>query len=94
TLCDRFRGARKSLSDAHKHQQLLSEHKEQVLVDWIEHLDAAGNQISKWTIKQKCYTLCKKMPSRAWIYRFLKWHPSIKLGWPSGLDPKHGQCFN
>ncbi|KAG1832334.1 hypothetical protein DFJ58DRAFT_639760, partial [Suillus subalutaceus] len=52
TLHDRFRGARKSLSDAHKHQQLLSEHKERVLVDWIKHLDAAGNPISKQTIKQ------------------------------------------
>lgn len=87
TLRGHFRGA-------HKHQQLLSEHKEQVLVDWIEHLDAAGNPISEWTIKQKCYALCKKMPSRAWIYCFLKQHPSIKLGRPSELDPKCGQCFN
>ncbi|KAG2084373.1 uncharacterized protein F5147DRAFT_797523, partial [Suillus discolor] len=26
--------------------------------------------------------------------RFLHRHPSIKLGRPSGLDPKRGQCFN
>ena len=28
------------------------------------------------------------------ITRFLAQHPSLKLGKPSGLDPKHTQCFN
>jgi hypothetical protein len=34
------------------------------------------------------------MPGRQLITRFLARHPSIKLGKPSGLDPKRAQCFN
>lgn len=63
-------------------------------MDWIEHFDAAGNPVSKRTIKWKCYVLCRRTPSKNWIYRFLEHHPNIKLGWPSGLDPKRDQCFN
>ncbi|KIJ16560.1 hypothetical protein PAXINDRAFT_75308, partial [Paxillus involutus ATCC 200175] len=60
----------------------------QVLVEWTEHLNAAGNPISKQTITQKCYVLSGHVPGRNWIYQFLKWNPTIKLGQPSGLDPK------
>lgn len=45
TLRDRFLGAHKPANEAHKHQQLLTEHQEKVLVDWIEHFDA-GRYIS------------------------------------------------
>ncbi|KAG2065125.1 hypothetical protein BDR04DRAFT_1108961, partial [Suillus decipiens] len=76
TLCGRFHGVCPP-SEAHKHQQLLSENQEKVLVDWIKHLD-----------------VCQRTPSKNWIYHFLKQNPSIKLGQPSGLDPKWGQCFN
>ena len=94
TLCDRFSGAHKPPSAAHEHQQVLSAQQEQVLVEWIKHLDAAGNPISKRTIAQKCFVLSGHIPGRNWIYRFLRRNPSIKLGRPSGLDPKRAQCFN
>ncbi|KAG2061174.1 hypothetical protein BDR06DRAFT_844379, partial [Suillus hirtellus] len=89
-----FHGAHLPARKAHRDQQLLSEVKEKVLVEWIEHLDAAGNPISRRTIKQKVHVLTKKIPGKNWIQRFLKRHPVIKLGRPSGLDPKRAQCFN
>ncbi|KAG1859799.1 hypothetical protein F4604DRAFT_1791761 [Suillus subluteus] len=55
TLRDRFRGAHLPARKAHRDQQLLSEEKEKVLVEWIEHLDAAGSPISRRTIKQKVH---------------------------------------
>jgi hypothetical protein len=68
--------------------------KKKVLVEWIEHLDAARNPISRCTIKQKVHVLTKKIPGKNWIQCFLKRHPVIKPRWPSGLDPKCAQCFN
>ncbi|EJF55491.1 DDE-domain-containing protein, partial [Dichomitus squalens LYAD-421 SS1] len=32
--------------------------------------------------------------NRKWVYRFLQRHPGLKLGRPSGLDPKRAQAFN
>ena len=29
-----------------------------------------------------------------WVYRFLDRHPGLKLGRPSGMDPKRAQAFN
>ena len=40
----------------------------------------------------KC--ICSKKPSKGWIRSFLLWWPEIKLGNPSGLDPKCAQAFN
>ncbi|KAG2126451.1 hypothetical protein BD769DRAFT_1388145 [Suillus cothurnatus] len=38
--------------------------------------------------------MSEKYPSKHWIQRFLKQHPEVKLGRPSGLDPKDTQMFN
>ncbi|KAH7922725.1 DDE-domain-containing protein, partial [Leucogyrophana mollusca] len=46
------------------------------------------------TIRQKVFAIAGRSPSRNWLYRFLGRHPEIKLGRPSGLDPKRGQYFN
>ncbi|EGN97099.1 hypothetical protein SERLA73DRAFT_57716 [Serpula lacrymans var. lacrymans S7.3] len=48
----------------------------------------------KKTINQKVYALTKCSPSKNWIYHFLEHHPEIKLGRPSGLDPKRAKFFN
>ena len=34
------------------------------------------------------------LPAKNWIYKFLSRHPEVGLKRPTGLDPKHVQCFN
>ncbi|KIK74460.1 hypothetical protein PAXRUDRAFT_175655 [Paxillus rubicundulus Ve08.2h10] len=63
-------------------------------MEWIAHLNACGNAVSKQTICKKVFMLVGKHPGKNWIYHFLARHPDIKLGRPSGLDPKRAQSFN
>ena len=87
-LCNCFLGKTKNRQDAHKHQQLLSAEQKKVLVDWIQYLSSTGHLLSKWTIQKKAEDICGKKPSQNWIPLFLGQNPDIKLGKPSGLDPK------
>jgi hypothetical protein len=89
-----FLGKTESRRASHEAQQLLSSEQEKVLVDWIEYLSSTGHPLSKRTIRKKAQDLCGKKPSRNWIPLFLRRNPSIKLGKPSGLDPKRAQAFN
>jgi hypothetical protein len=60
----------------------------------MKFLGATGCPISKETVHSYVYDMSEKYPSKHWIQRFLKQHPEVKLGRPSGLDPKHTQMFN
>jgi len=93
-LRNRFLGKTESRQASHETQQLLSFEQENVLVDWIKYLSSTGHPLSKRTIRKKAQDLCGKKPSQNWIPLFLKRNPSIKLGKPSGLDPKRAQAFN
>ena len=88
-LRNQFLGKTKSWQASHETQQLLSSEQEKVLVDWIEYLSSTGHPLSKRTIRKKAQDLCCKKPSRNWIPLFLKRHPGIKLGKPSGLKGEH-----
>ena len=94
TLRRRFLGKTRSQRASHEIQQLLNDEQEKVLVDWIVYLSSTGHPLSKRTIRKKAQDMCGKKPSRNWVPLFLKRNPSVKLGKPSGLDPKRAQAFN
>ena len=92
-MCNHFQGKHVPPQQAHAGQQLLSLEAESVLVDWIAFLSDTGHPLSKWAIWKKAEALCGKKPSQSWIRYFLRHHLEIKLGKPSGLDPKHAQAI-
>jgi len=94
TVRRRFHGKHLPPRQAHVSQQLLSPEAEKVLVDWITFLSDTGHPLSKRTIWKKAEALCGKKPSKTWILYFLQRHTEVKLGKPSGLDPKRAQAFN
>jgi hypothetical protein len=89
-----FLGKTKSRRASHETQQLLGSEQEKVLVDWIEYLSSTSHPLSKCTIRKKAQDISGTKPSQNWIPLFLQRNPSIKLGKPSGLDPKQAQAFN
>jgi hypothetical protein len=56
---------------------------QRILVDWIHFYSDTSHPLSRRTIHKK-----GKRPSAGWIRHFLARWPEIKLGKPSGLDPK------
>lgn len=95
TLRNRATGRHQDARKAHESQQILSHMQEEVLVEWILELSGQCEPISKRIIRKKVEILTGgKKPGISWIRRFLARHPNIKLGKPSGLDPKRAQCFN
>jgi hypothetical protein len=88
TLRNHYLGKSQPHRGAHEHQQSLSAEQENVLVDWIHHLSSSGHPLTKQTIRKKAEDICGKKPSPNWVPLFLHRHPDIKLGQPSGLDPK------
>jgi hypothetical protein len=80
--------------EAHANKQLLPPEVEKVIVSWIIFYSDTSHPLSKWSIQQKAEVLCGTKPSESWICSFLLQHPEIKLGRPSGLDPKCAQAFN
>ena len=79
---------------AHIRQQLLTPEQENVLEQWAIYHSNIGAPLHKASIHHKVELLCGKKPSDSWIAAYLKRHPAIALGRPSGLDPKRGQAFN
>jgi hypothetical protein len=62
----------------------------------LSNLGATGKPLCKKSIRacaQHLHPLGKK-PSRNWIYKFLKQHPSITLATASGINPTHAKTFN
>lgn len=94
TFRNRAQGKHQPLRKAHAEQQLLSPTQEEVLVDWLVYLSETGHPISKRGIRKKTEVFAGRKPNRNWVYRFMERNPSIKLGKPSGLDPKRAQAFN
>ena len=94
TLCNHFLGITCPYRQAHASQQLLSPEAEHVLVDWIHFYLDTSHPLGRQTIHKKAKCICGKRPSAGWIRSFLAQWPEIKLGKPSGLDPKCAQAFN
>ena len=94
TLRNRFLGFTCPYRQAHGSQQLLAPEAERVLVDWIHYYLDTSHPLSRQTIRKKAKCICGKKPSKGWICSFLLRWPEIKLGKPSGLDPKRAQAFN
>lgn len=94
TLRNRFLGFTRPYRQAYGSQQLLAPEAERVLVDWIHFYSDTSHPLSRRTIRKKAQCICGKKPSKGWIRSFLLRWPEIKLGKPSGLDPKRAQAFN
>lgn len=88
TLRNRYLALNDNARHAHEHQQLLCDVEEHVLCDWIEHRSDITRPLGKRTLLRKVEQITKKKPSQTWYRRFLRRHPEIWLGKPSGLDPK------
>lgn len=96
TLRRRFLGLHQDAHSGHEQQQLLSHVQEQVILEWVKQLSDESELITKQGLRRTIQQLTAGhiRPGKNWIRRFLQRHPSIKLGKPSGLDPKHAKCFN
>ena len=95
TIRNRAIGKHQNAREAHEAQQLLSKTQEKTLICWITHFSETGHSISKNTVRKIAQLLCDRKPGESWVRQFLARHPmSIKLGKPSGLDPKRAQAFN
>lgn len=94
TLRNRWLGLHGPANHSQESRQYLTEAEECTLCDWIEHRSETGRPLSKKSLLQKVEKVAGKKPSSKWYRRFLKCHPELQLGKPSGLDPKRAQCFN
>ena len=94
TLRDRLSGKSKPRNQAHGSQQLLSPAEEEVLVLWVVHWTEKARPVSIGRIQRIARDICGTRPGVNWVRRFLARTPHLKLGKPSGLDPKRAQAFN
>jgi len=94
TLRNRWLGLHAPARRAHERRQHLTNAEEHVLCDWIEHRSDIARPLNKRTLIRKVERIIGRKPSPKWYRRFLKRHPELRLGKPSGLDPKQAQCFN
>jgi hypothetical protein len=90
TLRRRYKGLKQDPHTAHESQQVLSHVQETVLLEWIKELSTQSEPLSKRSLRRTVEHITEGwvQPGKNWIARFLKRHSSIKLGKPSGLDPK------
>jgi hypothetical protein len=94
TLRDRKNGRTKPYRRAHGGQQRLTPEGEAVLVAWLQLWADTARPVSISRIQRIARDLAGGKVGKNWVYRFLERHPELKLGKPSGLDPKRAQAFN
>jgi hypothetical protein len=90
TLRDRLNGAQ-NRKEAHKSQQLLSDHEELTIVRWCERMDDWGFPLRLSLVKEMAAYLVKKREigrklGKHWLDRFLKRNPSIVSKFSARLD--------
>ncbi|KAF8584728.1 hypothetical protein K439DRAFT_1616526 [Ramaria rubella] len=95
TLHHQVQGSHQSARDGHEKEQLLSNIKQQVLVDWCRHQSHMGDALSHVQVAQKATELAGRVPGKKWV----AWFPSkdqtaILTAKGHGLDPLHAQAFN
>ena len=94
TLNDWKNGKTRPRSRAHASQQLLPPEGETVLVTWIQLWADTARPVSIQRIQRIARDLAGAKVGKNWVHRFLGRHQGLKLGRPSGLDPKRAQAFN
>ena len=94
TLDNRIKDKHKSARKSQESRQLLSEVEERVLVDWVQYRSDTARPLSRRALTKKVAQVTGKFVGKRWYLRFVARHPEIRLGKPSGLDPKRAQCFN
>lgn len=65
-----------------------------VLVAWLQLWADTARPVSISRVQRIARDLAGGKVGKNWVYRFLERHPELKLGKPSGLDPKRAQAFN
>lgn len=90
---DRVNG-RLPKKEANENQQILSNPKENTLVDWIGYLASVAKPLDKEGIYSLVFDMSGVVPGSNWIQRFEKRHPEIRASRPGNLDPKRAQNFN
>ncbi|THH14570.1 hypothetical protein EUX98_g9594 [Antrodiella citrinella] len=94
TIWRRLKGRALPRKKAFVKYQLLNPQQEEVLKKWVQFLALSGRPLCKRTIAPKIQDLCGKVPSRRYVYRWLRRHPDLTLGRAIGLDTKRARCFN
>ncbi|KAJ7623778.1 hypothetical protein FB45DRAFT_1006077 [Roridomyces roridus] len=88
TVWRRAKGKAKPRLHAQSRQQLLTPIQEGVHSEWIKFYRNTGIPLSQQMIRAKVHALCGKTPGSHWVVKFLRWHPDVTLGRPTGLDPQ------
>ena len=94
TLDNHIKGKHKPAQKSQRPKQHLSEAEEDVLVDWIQYCSDTAWPPNHHTLTKKVSKVSGKTIGKQWYLWFIAQHPKIRLGKPSGLDPKCAQCFN
>lgn len=98
-----FRRRHKDLARARRQsqekRQCMTAAQELTLVDWCHYLALMGTPLNRKTLIPRVIDILQlrpeeKMPSKSWFCRFIKRHPELRKGRPSGLDPQRAKCFN
>ena len=88
TLRNRWLGHSVPANKSQASRQNLTPTEETTLCEWIVHQSAIGQPLGRKALLHRVSELLGRKPSRFWYRRFVKWHPDLRLGKPSGLDPK------
>ena len=79
----------------HKHEQLLDDVQQQVLVEWCKYHATMAIPLTRVHVAQKASELAGWTPGKNWVDWFLKKHNhSLHSAKGHGLDPKQAQAFN
>ncbi|KIK03092.1 hypothetical protein K443DRAFT_36454, partial [Laccaria amethystina LaAM-08-1] len=87
TLSDRARGAHKSRAEAYEKRRLLTNVEEKTLLDWCDHSSAMAKPMDGSKLRGRALSVKGVYPGKNWARRFIKRHPTLVFGKPSGLDP-------
>lgn len=92
-LTARWNG-RRTRTEAHVHQQLLTPPQELVLKEWIKSLGLRGVPLSPSTVAEYAAVILGDSVSTRWVYGFRKRHPDLVARWTTGLESCRARALN
>lgn len=93
TLSRRHRGVQGSHKSQYENQQLLNEHQEKFLVNYLEGLSAKVLPASRQMIWNFAHEICGKEPGKEWVARFLKrQNNDLVSKWTLGIDKSRSRA--
>ncbi|KAI5895952.1 uncharacterized protein SCHCODRAFT_02597236 [Schizophyllum commune H4-8] len=91
TLTRRYNGQTQPRDVAHARQFLIHRHVKEIAVEWTQYLGEMERPFCKRTIGPLVQRLCKRKPSRIWVYRLIGRHSDLLQNrgrWPDPLRPQ------